>query len=203
MPANNTLHQSFKEIAKCFSIPEDQIQTILERIKIKSSAKPSSEQLQGFEKVCDMLRSGTQLDVAVEAIHTEAKTNQTDKHRAEPGASANGGTPSDTSLAVTESSAILNHDGKEFAQNYNWQGLEQSVKEVAQQVAPEARQKFVKGAAEEADHVAAGMYAYGRYVMHEELREEIGKGEFKQVKEEIIKAIRTGKSQKGSPEKSP
>lgn len=71
MSANN----SFKEIAKRYSIPEDQISKILESIKIKSSAKPSDEQLKGFEKVCQMIQSGMELDVAVQSIHEEAKNN--------------------------------------------------------------------------------------------------------------------------------
>lgn len=71
MSANN----SFKEIAKRYSIGEDQISEILESIKIKSSAKPSDEQLKGFEKVCQMIQSGMELDVAVQSIHEEAKNN--------------------------------------------------------------------------------------------------------------------------------
>lgn len=72
MSANNN---SFKEIANRYSIPEDQISRILESIKIKSSAKPSDEQLRGFEKVCQMVQSGMELDVAVQSIHEEAKNN--------------------------------------------------------------------------------------------------------------------------------
>lgn len=203
MPAKNTLHQSFKEIAKRFSIPEDQIQTILDQIKIKSSDKPTGEQLQGFEKVCDMLRSGMQLDVAVEAIHKEAKHNQIDRQQAQPEASANG-KPNDTSLAVADSSVISNSEGKEFAQDFNWQGLEQSVKEVAQQVAPEAREEFVNGAADKATNIVDGMYAYGQYLMNEAFRAEIDNEEFgQQVNDDIIKAIRTGKSQTGASKTSP
>lgn len=71
----NTIHNSFKEIAKRYSIGEDQISTILELIKIKSSAKPSDEQLGGFEQVCQMVQSGMELDVAVQSIHESAKKN--------------------------------------------------------------------------------------------------------------------------------
>lgn len=73
--STNTIHNSFKEIAKRCSIPEDQISTILESIKIKSSAKPSDEQLKGFEKVCQMIQSGMELDMAVQSIHEEVKNN--------------------------------------------------------------------------------------------------------------------------------
>lgn len=71
----NTIHNSFKEIAKRYSIGEDQISPILESIKIKSSAKPSDEQLRGFEQVCQMVQSGMELDAAVQSIHAEAKNN--------------------------------------------------------------------------------------------------------------------------------
>ncbi len=71
----NTIHNSFKEIAKRYSIGEDQISPILESIKIKSSAKPSDEQLKGFEQVCQMVQSGIELDAAVQLIHEEAKNN--------------------------------------------------------------------------------------------------------------------------------
>lgn len=71
----NTIHNSFKEIAKRYSIGEDQISTILESIKIKSSAKPSDQQLKGFDQVCQMVQSGMELDAAVQSIHEEAKNN--------------------------------------------------------------------------------------------------------------------------------
>ena len=71
----DTIHNSFKEIAKRYSIAEDQISTILESIKIKSSAKPSDEQLKGFDQVCQMVQSGIELDAAVQSIHEEAKNN--------------------------------------------------------------------------------------------------------------------------------
>jgi hypothetical protein len=71
----NTIHNSFKDIAKRHSIGEDKISPILESIKIKSSAKPSDEQLKGFEQVCQMVQSGIELDVAVQSIHEQAKNN--------------------------------------------------------------------------------------------------------------------------------
>ena len=73
--STNTIHNSFKEIAKRCSIPEDQISPILESIKIKSSAKPTEEQIKGFEQVCQMVQSGMELDVAVQSIHESAKKN--------------------------------------------------------------------------------------------------------------------------------
>ena len=71
----NTIHNSFKDIAKRYSVTEDQISPILESIKIKSSAKPSDEQLGGFEQVCQMIQSGIELDAAVQSIHEQAKNN--------------------------------------------------------------------------------------------------------------------------------
>jgi len=72
----NAIHDSFKQIAERYSIPEDQISKILESIKIKSSVKPSDEQLRGFEKVCQMIQSGTELELAVQSIHEEAKNSK-------------------------------------------------------------------------------------------------------------------------------
>ena len=87
----NTIHNSFKEIAKRYSIGEDQISPILESIKIKSSAKPSDEQLRGFEQVCQMVQSGIELDAAVQSIHEQAKNNnlaQSENGEALPAAQA-------------------------------------------------------------------------------------------------------------------
>ncbi|MEH2260397.1 hypothetical protein [Nostoc sp.] len=80
----NAIHDSFKQIAERYSIPKDQISKILESIKIKSLAKPSSEQIRGFEKVCQMVQSGMELEVAVQTIHEEAKnSNKTQKSNGE------------------------------------------------------------------------------------------------------------------------
>jgi hypothetical protein len=72
--ANDTL----KAIAKKHEVAEDQISAILSALNIKTE-KPSEIQIIGFEKVCKLMKGGTPLEKAAQAVADEAKFKATAK----------------------------------------------------------------------------------------------------------------------------
>jgi hypothetical protein len=77
--ANDTL----KAIATKYNVAEDQISAILSALNIKTE-KPSEIQIIGFEKVCNLMKGGTPLEKAAQAVADEAKAKATTKDNSVP-----------------------------------------------------------------------------------------------------------------------
>jgi hypothetical protein len=71
-------NDKLKAIATKYEVPENQIQIILNILSVKAE-NPSETQLKGFEKVCELIKSGTPLERAAQAVATEAKAKSTPK----------------------------------------------------------------------------------------------------------------------------
>jgi hypothetical protein len=76
-------NEALKAIAANHNLGEDQISVILNALSIKTE-NPNKVQLNGFERVCDLMKGGTPLEEAAQVVTTEAKTKTTvkDDHKA-------------------------------------------------------------------------------------------------------------------------
>lgn len=72
---NNVL----KDIATRYEISEEKMLDILARMKIKNAEKPSKPQIEGFEKVCTLLKEGKPMEEAITAILDEAKNGKSNE----------------------------------------------------------------------------------------------------------------------------
>ncbi|MBW4554204.1 MAG: hypothetical protein KME35_24340 [Aphanocapsa sp. GSE-SYN-MK-11-07L] len=103
---NNTL----KETAQRFGIPEEKIPEILQAMKIKDAKNFTDAQVQGFEKICSLMKGGMEMAMAVQTAQEEVRTSKTSK-----AAEANGSSPADGSAAAIvqkESTSLLLMDNQ-------------------------------------------------------------------------------------------
>lgn len=73
------MNNALKEIASKYSVSEEKIPEILAGMKIKDAQKPTKPQLEGFEKVCTMLKEGQPMDQALATILESAKNDSIQK----------------------------------------------------------------------------------------------------------------------------
>lgn len=73
------MNNALKEIASKYSVSEEKIPEILAGMKIKDAQKPTRPQLEGFEKVCTMLKEGQSMDQALATILESAKNDLSQK----------------------------------------------------------------------------------------------------------------------------
>lgn len=96
------MNNALKEIACKYEVSEEEIPAILAGMKVKDAQKPSKPQLEGFEKVCRMLKEGQPMDQALATILEEAKNDKTQKDT-----QVNGSTNPSESLQTESSEAKL------------------------------------------------------------------------------------------------
>uniref|UniRef100_B8HYZ8 Uncharacterized protein n=1 Tax=Cyanothece sp. (strain PCC 7425 / ATCC 29141) TaxID=395961 RepID=B8HYZ8_CYAP4 len=191
--STTNIHQSFKDIAHRFSVSEEQIGPILERIKIKTAEVPSEEQLKGFEKVCTMLKSGMPLDQAVQSLHEEAKTHKTQGTKAAPSPS-----PTEAALAQTNQAAIATL-GQDVPQGVK-AGLDSISAEAAQLTLKQLPQLIAQTTNTNEQHLTEGVVGF----VTASYQDHIAKGlQDPQFLEAVRQAMAAGKSRNTSATKSP
>jgi uncharacterized protein YoaH (UPF0181 family) len=67
------MNEALKEIANRYEVAEDKISEILEKLPVKNPEKPTKKQIQGFEKVCTLIKEGKSTEEAIEIVVREAK----------------------------------------------------------------------------------------------------------------------------------
>lgn len=70
------MNNALKDIATRYEVSEEKMLEILGRMKVKNAEKPSKPQIEGFEKVCTLLKEGKSMDTAITAILDEAKNGK-------------------------------------------------------------------------------------------------------------------------------
>lgn len=70
------MNNALKDIATRYEVSEEKMLEILGRMKVKNAEKPSKPQIEGFEKVCILLKEGKSMDTAITAILDEAKNGK-------------------------------------------------------------------------------------------------------------------------------
>jgi len=73
------MNNALNEIAAKYEVSEEKIPEILAGMKVKDAQKPSKAQLDGFEKVCTLLKEGKPMDQALATILEEAKSDKMQK----------------------------------------------------------------------------------------------------------------------------
>jgi hypothetical protein len=76
-------NEVLKKIAASYNVAEDQIPAILNALSIKTE-DPNEIQLKGFGQVCQLMKEGTSLERAAQAVTAEAKAKATAKDNPEP-----------------------------------------------------------------------------------------------------------------------
>ncbi|GFE72211.1 hypothetical protein [Chroococcus sp. FPU101] len=69
------MNEAIKEIANKYEIIEERISEILAGMKVKNPGKPTKIQLEGFEKVCILIKEGKGVEEAIAIVVAEAKNN--------------------------------------------------------------------------------------------------------------------------------
>ncbi|NJO94387.1 MAG: hypothetical protein HC820_08720 [Hydrococcus sp. RM1_1_31] len=67
------MNETLKEIASRYEVAEDRIPEILEKLPVKNPEKPTKKQIQGFEKVCTLIKEGKSTEEAIDIVISEAK----------------------------------------------------------------------------------------------------------------------------------
>jgi hypothetical protein len=67
------MNEALKEIASRYEVAEDRISEILSQMKVKNPEKPTKKQLEGFERVCTLLKEGKSIEEATEIVVSQAK----------------------------------------------------------------------------------------------------------------------------------
>jgi len=73
------MNNALKEIAGKYEVSEESIPEILTGMKVKDVQKPSKPQLEGFEKVCILLKEGKPMDQALATVLEAAKNDRLQK----------------------------------------------------------------------------------------------------------------------------
>jgi hypothetical protein len=70
------MNEALKEIASRYEVASDRIPEILEKLPLKNPEKPTKKQIQGFERVCSLIKEGKSIEEAVEVVVGEAKNGK-------------------------------------------------------------------------------------------------------------------------------
>ncbi len=87
------MNDALKEIARKYAVSEEKISQILAGMKVKDVQKPSKPQLEGFEKVCTLLKEGKPMEQALATILDEAKNGKPERAPQTNGSAAHSKSP--------------------------------------------------------------------------------------------------------------